>query len=44
MLQNDLHELYKWADTNNTKFNANKFDLLRNGKKQEIESATTYKP
>ena len=29
MLQNDLHELYKWADTNNMKFNANKFELLR---------------
>ena len=26
--QNDLHKLYKWADTNNMKFNANKFELL----------------
>ena len=43
MLQNDLHELYKWADTNNMKFNANKFELLRYGKEQEIKSATTYK-
>ena len=25
ILQNDLHRLYKWADTNNMKFNANKF-------------------
>ena len=32
ILQNDLHKLYKWADTNNMKCNANKF-----------ESATTYK-
>ena len=43
MLQNDLHKLYKWADTNNMKFNANKFDLLRYGKEQEIKSVTTYK-
>ena len=43
MLQNDLHELYKWADTNNMKFNANKFELMRHGKVQEIKSATTYK-
>ena len=38
-----LHKLYKWADTNNMKFNANKFELLRYGKEQEIKSATTYK-
>ena len=34
MLQNDLRKLYKWADTNNIKFNANKFELLRYGKEQ----------
>ena len=43
MLQNDLHKLYKLAETNNMKFNANKFELLQYGKEQEIESATTYK-
>ena len=43
MLQNDLHKLYKWAATNNMKFNANKFELLHYGKEQEIKSATTYK-
>ena len=43
MLQNDLHKLYKWADTINIKFNANRFELLRYGKKREIKSATTYK-
>ena len=43
MLQNDLHMLCKWADTNNMKFNANKFELLLNGKEQEIKSETTYK-
>ena len=43
MIQNDLHKLYKLADTNNMKFNANKFELLRYGKEQEIISTTTYK-
>ena len=43
MLQNDLQKLYKWADTNNMKFNANKFELLRYGKKREIKFATTSK-
>ena len=43
MQQNNLHKLYKWADTNNMKFNANKFELLRYGQEQEIKSATTYK-
>ena len=43
MLQKDLHKLYKWTDTNNMKFDANKFELLRYGKEQEIKSATTYK-
>ena len=32
ILQNDLCKLYKLADTNNMKFNANKFELLRYGK------------
>ena len=43
MLQKDLHKLHKWADTNNMKFNANKFELLRYGKEQEIKSSTIYK-
>ena len=43
MLQNDLHKLYQWADRNNMKFNANKFELLRYRKEQEIKSTTTYK-
>ena len=42
MLQNDLHKLYKLVDTNNMKFNDNKFELLRYRKEQEIKSATTY--
>ena len=43
MLQNDLHKLCKWADTNNMKFNANKLELLRYGKEEEIKSAITFK-
>ena len=43
MLQNDLYKLNKCSDTNNMKFNANKFELLRYGKEQEIKSPTTYK-
>ena len=43
MQQNDLHKLCEWVDTNNMKFNSNKFELLRYGKEQEIKSATTYK-
>ena len=31
------------TDANNMKFNANKYELLRYGKEQEIKSATTYK-
>ena len=43
MLQNDSRKLYKWAEANNMKSNANKFELLRYGKEQEIKSAKTYK-
>ena len=40
MLQYDLHQRYKQTDTNN-KFNANKFELLRYGKEQQIKYTTT---
>ena len=43
MLQSDKHQLYKWADTYDMKFNANKFELRRYGKEKEIKSASTYK-
>ena len=43
MLQKDLHNLYKLAYTNNMKLNANKFEILRYGKQQEIKSAPTFK-
>ena len=38
MLQNNLYKLYKSADANNMKFNANKCELVV--KEQEIKSAT----
>ena len=41
--QNDLHELYICVDTNNMKFNAHKFKLIRYGNEQEIKTSTTYK-
>ena len=44
------HRFYKMiyisctnGQINNMTFNANKFELLRHGKEQEIKSATTYK-
>ena len=43
MQQNDLQKLYKWTDTNNMKFNANKFELLLYGNEHEIKSATINK-
>ena len=43
MLQNALRKLYKSADPNNMKCNANKFELLRCGKEHEIKTATIYK-
>ena len=33
---------YFFIELKDMKFNANKFELLRNGKEQEIKSATTY--
>ena len=43
MLQNDLHELYIWANTNKMKFNKSKFELRRYGKKRQIITATICK-
>ena len=31
-MQKDLDHIYKWAETNNMKFNSDKFELLRYGK------------
>ena len=42
-MQQNLLKLYKLADTNNIKFNANKIELRRYEKEQEKYFATTYK-
>ena len=42
-IQNDLHKVYIWLDTNNMKFNASKFKLQWYIKEQEIKTAATYK-
>ena len=40
-----MHKLYKWAEANNMKFNASKFELLGNKicNNIQIKSTTTYK-
>ena len=43
MLELELHKLFIWADTNNMKFNASKFERIRYGGEQEIKTETTYK-
>ena len=46
ILKRDTHSIHCITasfNTNNMKFNVNKFELLRYGKEQEIKSATTYK-
>ena len=43
MLQNDIHELYIWVDTNNMEFNTSKFELLRYVKKTGSKDWNTYK-
>ena len=41
-LQEDLNRVFAWADTNNMKFNSDKFELLRYGKDEEIKFNTIY--
>lgn len=43
MLQNDIHELYIWVDTNNMEFNTSKFELLRYVKKTGSKDWNTDK-
>ena len=41
-IQADLENVYKWAESNNMKFNSTKFELLRYGKDEELKNGTVY--
>ena len=41
-LQNDLQTIYQWSSTNNAQFNAEKFECMRYGYNEEIETTTSY--
>ena len=41
-MQKDLDLVYKWAETNNMKFNSDKFELLRYGIDQQLKEDTLY--
>ena len=41
-MQVDLDKVFAWADTNNMKFNSEKFELLRYGKDEELKFNTLY--
>ena len=41
-LQLDLEKVYEWAERNNMDFNSLKFELLRYGDDDEIETTTQY--
>ncbi len=42
MLQEDLNQVYRWAEHNNMEFNASKFELLRYGNDQHLKKITSY--
>ena len=42
MLQEDLNQVYRWAEHNNMEFNASKFELLRYGNDQHLKEITSY--
>lgn len=42
ILQNDLELVYDWAERNNMKFNIEKFECLRYGRHQEVQTCTAY--
>ena len=37
-----LKSIYQWSADNNMKFNSEKFECIRYGKKSDIHSTTTY--
>ena len=42
LLQEDLHNVYNWATTNNMQFNDTKFELLRYRKDYKLKESTSY--
>ena len=42
LLQQDLNQVYQWAESNNMDFNSSKFDLLRYGHNKYLKDATSY--
>ena len=41
-LQEALNTIYRWSSKNNMKFNSDKFECIRNGKKKELHKTTGY--
>merc|ERR1711888_508941 len=41
-LQEDLNTIYRWSSKNNMKFNSDKFECIRYGKKKELHDNTHY--
>ena len=41
-LQEDLNTIYQWSSNNNMKFNSDKFECIRYGKKKELHETTGY--
>ena len=42
LLQEDLKQVYMWAEQNNMRFNSIKFELLRYGKNSNLKDSTEY--
>ena len=41
-LQEDLNTIYRWSSKNNMKFNSDKFECIRYGKKKDFHDTTGY--
>ena len=42
ILQDDLHRVYEWQETNNMQFNESKFQLLQYGSDKQLKEETHY--
>ena len=42
VLQKDLESIYQWSADNNMKFNSEKFECIRYGKRRDIHDTTAY--